>query len=181
MGIFSGLKGLFGGKSSASTYELAESYTGLRGMVFGLDPARLDPMPAPSEVYAVLMGTGYPTAVVTLFVAVDGTVSLYFSNGGGLIGLGQHAGPERAGSSFLALAQQFISRAQRTTEHPVPGPSMTRFYFLTGSGIHFAEAPENDLGEGRHAFAPLFHEGHAVIAECRMVDQQLQAAKSREN
>jgi hypothetical protein len=34
----------------------------------------------------VLMETGYDSATVTLFALSDGTTSLYFSNGGGVIG-----------------------------------------------------------------------------------------------
>jgi hypothetical protein len=178
MSILSALSGFFGAKGDAAGYELAEAYTGLRNMVFEASPAQLGLKPAASEVWAVLMETGYPDAVVTLLVLADGTVSIYFSNGGGIIGLGQHPGPERASKSFLALAQQFVNRAKPTNEHPLPAPSLTRFYLLAGSGKYFAEAKEQDLGEGRHPFAPLFHKGHEVITEIRLVDEKRRAEQA---
>jgi len=178
MGILSGLLGLFGGKSNAAPYELAETYSGLRKMVFEATPSQVGLKAGPSEVWAVLMETGYPDAVVTLLAISDGTVSIYFSNGGGIIGLGQHPGPERAAKSFLALAGQFVSKSQSAKEHPLPVPSMTRFYLLTGSGTYFAEAKEQDLGEGRHQFAPLFHKGHELITEIRLVEEQRRAEQS---
>lgn len=175
MGILSALAGLFGSKSNAAEYELAEAYTGLRNMVFETSPAQLGLNPAATEVWGVLMETGYPDAVVTLLVLADGTVSMYFSNGGGIIGLGQYPGPERASKSLLASAQQFVSKAKPTSDHPLPAPSLTRFYLLSGQGSYFAEAREQDLGEGRHLFAPLFHKGHEVITEIRLGDEKRRA------
>jgi hypothetical protein len=149
-------------------------------MVFETSPAQLGLKPAATEVWGVLMETGYPDAVVTLLVLADGTVSVYFSNGGGIIGLGQHPGPERASKSFLALAQQFVNNAKPTSEHPPPAPSRTRFYLLSGRGNYFSEAREQDLGKGRHLFAPLFHKGHEVIMEIRLVDEKLRAEQGIE-
>ena len=76
---------------------------------------------------------------------------------------------------MLALAQQFVSKAKHTNEHPLPAPSLTRFYLLAGGGSYFAEAKEQDLGEGRHMLAPLFHKGHEVITEIRLVDEKRRA------
>lgn len=170
MGIVSALVGLFGGRSNAAEYEVAEAYAGLRNMVFSAKPSQLGSKPASSEVWAVLMETGYPDAVVTLLAVADGTVSIYFRNGGGIIGLGRHDRPERAAKAFLVAAQGFALKAKPTNDHALPAPSMTRFYLLTGNGIHFAEGKERDLGEGRHQFSPLFHKGHELIRETRLVD-----------
>lgn len=175
MGILSALASLFGAKSSAAEYEVADAYIGLRGMVFKTAPSQLALKPAPSEVWAVLMETGYPDAVMTLLAISDGTVSIYFSNGGGIIGLGQHDGPERVSKSFLAMAQQFLAKAKPTREQPLPAPSLTRFYLLTGDGVYFAEGKEEDMGEGRHQFAPLFHKAHELITEIRLVDEKRRA------
>jgi hypothetical protein len=45
-----------------------------------------------APILALLMETGYPEAVATLVAVADGTSSLYFSNGGGFIGVGTPAG-----------------------------------------------------------------------------------------
>ena len=68
-----------------------------------------------------------------------------------------------------------MSKAKPTREHPLPDPSLTRFYLLTGNATYFAEGKERDLGEGRHPFAPLFRKGHELITEIRLVDDALRA------
>src|SRR5262249_2976490 len=67
-------------------------YAGLRSMALGMmaDALRLDGL-TPDECYGLLMETGYDKAVVTLACFLTGDTSLYFSNGGGIIGAGKHA------------------------------------------------------------------------------------------
>jgi hypothetical protein len=68
-------------------YVLADVYRGLRAQALQLTAAQVGPADA---VFGVLMETGYPEAVVSLVALSDGTASLYFSNGGGIIGTGGH-------------------------------------------------------------------------------------------
>jgi hypothetical protein len=126
------------------------------------------------EVFGVVMETGYPEAVVTLVSFADGTASLYFSNGGGVVGSGQHAGPAAASQSLVALAarsRQGLSAANNT---PLPKVGYTRFYVLTQHGTVTAEAKEEDLGENRHALSPLFYAAQDVITEIRKVEEARQ-------
>lgn len=113
--ILTWLLGLFGcGKKEQTITEPApvDIYKDLRHQIFSIDPASLGLTPSPSNnVWAVLMETGYPEAVSTLVTIGDGTVSLYFSNGGGIIGVGQHKGPRIACEEFLSLAPKYVSHA----------------------------------------------------------------------
>lgn len=59
-------------------------------------------MPA---VWGILMETGYPQGIATLVSLADGTTSLYFSNGDGMIGGGQHANIAQASKAFVAAAE----------------------------------------------------------------------------
>jgi hypothetical protein len=175
-GFLSIFAGLLSPSASAADYQVAEAYSGLRGMVLSAKPDSIGiKLKEPSEVWGVVMETGYPTAVVSLVALADGTVSLYFSNGGGILGLGQHAGPHRAAQSFLASSQQYAKQAPPTKSYPLPKPSYTRFYLLTGNGVLTTEAKEDDLGNNRHLLSPLFHKGHELIFEARAVDQKLRA------
>jgi hypothetical protein len=72
-------------------------------------------------------------------------------------------------------SQQFTKQAQPTKRYPLPKPSYTRFYLLTGNGVLTAEGKEVDLGNNRHALSPLFYKGHELISEVRAVDQKLRA------
>jgi len=144
-------------------------------MVFTTKPEAVGLKPAAGEVWGIVMETGYPEAVATLVALADGTVSIYFSNGGGIIGLGPHPGPQKAGEAFLSLAQQYSKLGTPTAKYPLPKPAYTRFYFLTASGAMTVEVKEDDLGQGRHQLSPLFHKGHELISEIRAVDEKRSA------
>lgn len=170
------IAGLFSPDASAADYKVAEAYSGLRNMVLSTKPDSIGvKLKDINEVWGVVMETGYPEAVASLVALADGTVSLYFSNGGGIIGLGPHAGPHRAAQSLLAASQQFSMQTQPTKSYPLPRPSFTRFYLLTGNGALTAEIKEDDLGNNRHPLSPLFYKGQELISEIRMVDQQRRA------
>ncbi|MGC3961509.1 MAG: hypothetical protein QM813_27370 [Verrucomicrobiota bacterium] len=72
-----------------SSDSINETYVDLRNHVFQLSSdwiqgeGRFERVPI-----AVLMEFSLPQAIVTLLAVDDGTASLYFSNGGGLIGAG---------------------------------------------------------------------------------------------
>ena len=123
-------------------------------------------------VWAVLMETGYAEAVASLVTIADGTTSLYFSNGGGIIGAGQHASVRTAADAFIAATNMNVDQLAPTADHPLPGVGRVRFYARTFDGLLSAEVPENDLGENRHALSPLFYAGQAVITAVREASPQ---------
>ncbi|MDH4048475.1 MAG: hypothetical protein OEV63_10115 [Gammaproteobacteria bacterium] len=122
----------------------------------------------------VLMETGYPGAIATLIALVDGSASLYFSNGGGIIGAGQHQGPAAAARSLVVTAAENLSKFTPTTEFPLPTLGRTRFFVITAQGVLTAEAAEDDLGNNRLPLSPVFHAAHALIAEMRQVEERKQ-------
>ena len=63
---------------------------------------------------------------------------------------------------------------QPTADYPVPDVGHTVFYVLSDSGILTAAAPTDDLGHGRHPLAPLFHAGHGVLTQLRLVTERKQ-------
>lgn len=174
--FFSFIAGLFSPIASAADYKVAEAYSGLRNMVLSTKPDSVGvKLKDTNEVWGVVIETGYPEAVASLVALADGTVSLYFSNGGGIIGLGPHAGPHRVAQALLAASQKYSIQTQPTKSYPLPRPSFTRFYLLTGTGALTAEVKEDDLGNNRHPLSPLFYKGQELISEIRVVDQQRRA------
>jgi len=123
--------------------------------------------------FGLLMETGYPEAVCTLVALADGTASLYFSNGGGIIGAGEHERPATAARSLVAAAAEFLRHLEAAVEYPLPRPDHTRFYVLIAAGVRTAEALEEDLGENRHALSPLFHAAHGLISEISAIEGAL--------
>ena len=174
--FFSFIARFFSSSAIAADYKVAEVYSGLRNMVLNTKPDSVGVKPKhTNEVWSVVMETGYPEAVASLVALADGTVSLYFSNGGGIIGLGPHAGPHRAAQSLLTASQQVSKQLKPTKSYPLPKSSFTRFYLLTSNGVLTAEAKEDDLGNNRHPLSPLFHKGQELISEVRAVEQKLRA------
>ena len=147
----------------------AETIRGLRQHALTVSAAELGLGPTADrpQVWGVVMETGYPEAVATLVVLGEGTTSLYFSNGGGVIGAGEHAAVRAAGQTLLASAEQYLDGFTLTAATPLPGVGQVRFYLRTFTGTVSAEANEEDIGEGRHTLSPLFHAAHSVIAAIR--------------
>ena len=151
-------------------------YLDLRRALFRVDPARvgLSRESGCGEVWGLLIETGYSRVVVTLVAVADGTISLYFSNGGATLGLGAFPGPRKASEALLQLAPGFVSLCRPVVDHPLPGAGNARFYLLTFDGALTAEAKEEDLGYNRHPLSPLFHQAYELLAEIQSATEGLQ-------
>jgi hypothetical protein len=147
----------------------AEIYSQLRQRVLELTPDQLgDAAGAPP--LALLMETGYPEAVATLVAVADGTTSLYFSNGGGMIGAGEHAPVREASRRFLETARSFLAQLSEVSDVSPPADGVTQFVAVTTEGLRGVVAPEEELGEGRHSLSPLFYSGQDVITQMRLAE-----------
>jgi hypothetical protein len=157
----------------SDAYEPAEVYLGLRGQALALTRDLLDPESAAGgPVLALLMETGYPEAVATLVGLADGTTSMYFSNGGGMIGAGQHEAVAAATRRWLDLGEQALEQLpQAPGDVLLPDEGMTQLVAVTESGLRAARAPEEELGGGGHPLSALFYAAHDVITAIRLVDE----------
>jgi hypothetical protein len=161
----------FGRKRDTEQPPPAEVYLGLRQQALDLTPDQLGTgalVDAP--IFALMMETGFPEAVATLVVVADGTSSLYFSNGGGLIGAGTHAGVAEASGRWLKTGREFLPQLSTITDPALPADGITQFVAVTRDGLRGAVAPEAELGERGHPLSPLFYGGHDVITQIRLVD-----------
>lgn len=147
----------------------AEIYDDLRRQVLELTPEQLDVGEVP--ILALLMETGYPEGVATVVAIADGTTSLYFSNGGGIIGAGTHEPVADASRRWLRTGEEFLSDLSETADPPPPSEGMTQFVVVTREGLRGDAAPEEQLGEGEHRLSPLFHAGHDVITQIRLAEE----------
>ena len=159
---------LFGRKRGREQQPPAEVYQGLRQQALRLTPDQLGGAFGDAPILALLMDTGYPEAVATLVGVVDGTASLYFSNGGGFIGAGTHANVAEANRRWLEAGIASLPELSVVTDPPLPAEGMTQFVAVTPDGLRGSVAPEAELGEGRHRLSPFFHAGHDVITQIRL-------------
>ena len=150
-----------------------EVYRDLRNMALQISASQLKlNIQDPSTPYGILMETGYPEAVVTLLAFSDGAVSLYFSNGGGMIGGGEYKNVRDAGAKFIQESAKHISRMPKVADYPAPAVGQTRFYVLTGNGIYSVEQKEEILGEGKDNLSALFYAGQEVITQFRLASEK---------
>ena len=96
----------------------SEAIAALRARLLHGSAAELSIEPVES-VWGVLMETGYREAAATLVALADGTASLYFSSGGGIIGGGPHASVNAAARRVVALAAGHRSELAPTSEFPL--------------------------------------------------------------
>jgi hypothetical protein len=162
---------LFGRKGGAGDPrpDPRSTYLGLRRQVLTLTPAALaregaDGLP----VLAAIMETRYPAAVATLAGVADGTTSLYFSNGGGVIGAGARREVAVATARWLAVCGVQLPQLEPMADPELPGEGQTRLMAVTPSGLVGALVPTAELGERRHVLAPLFFAAHGVITQVRL-------------
>ena len=124
-----------------------------------------------SAPWGVLMETSLPEGSYSLVALQDGSASIYYSNGGGMIGGSGHEPIRKAAKAMVDLAAKFKPRAKKTKEFPLPKEGHTVFYLLTDDGVLYSSAPEQDLGKEKHEWSPLFHAGHDVITEFLRIEK----------
>ena len=137
--------------------------------MLGLDPADagLEPTDADPELFGAVLETGFPEGSFTLVCLIDGTTSLYLSNGGGTIGGGEHAEVAEATRAFVrALAEQ-LDELGAAADDALPTPGRVILRALTYAGQRAADLDEDDLGDDRLALSPAFHAAHEVIGLLR--------------
>ena len=127
----------------------------------------LKPTPARPHVWGVVMEIGYPEAAATLVVFADGTTSMYFSSGGGVIGAGDHEPVRAAAGKLLSLAESQVSRFAPAADTSLPLAGRVTFFLRTFTGTLGAEAGETELGGGAHRLSEVFLAAHAVITAVR--------------
>lgn len=125
----------------------------------------------PNEVFGILMETGFESGNFTLLVLADGTTSLYFSNGGGIIGAGTHETVRKASSVLLSAANHYRAQTKSVSSYPYPSAGQVHFYLIGYSGVTGYTAKEEDLGENRDPLSQLFHVSHIVISELRKIEE----------
>jgi hypothetical protein len=154
----------------------------LRAMALGTKPSDLG-LPAADfarKPWGLLMETGLDGgAVYSLVVLAEGSTSLYFSNGGGIIGSGAHENVRAASKAMLEVAARHQSGLKPTFATPQPKPGMVQFYLLTSQGTLAYSAGEQSLGSNQDPHSELFHAGHEVIAQVRLAQEAQAKEKAR--
>jgi hypothetical protein len=162
--FLSSIFNLFGACQPKQNREVADVYRDLRNMALQLKPADIGMSGAP-PILAVVMDTGFPEGAVSLVATADGSASLYYSTGGGIIGSGEHPDCALAAKALISEAEKYLGKMKKTEKTPIAKPKQTAFYLVAKEGVFTVSAKETDFGENRHSASPLFHKAHELISK----------------
>lgn len=149
-----------------------ELYLTLRGRVFDLaNQTKL----TPNEfgLFALVKEYVLNEVVVTEVYVCDGSASLYFSNGGGRIGAGNHESVKDATKRlFEVIGESYKQFATHSSPPPFTKQDITVFYFVSESGIHAAASLTSDLHYEDHLLHNIFHASELVKTEMRSLESK---------
>ncbi len=151
--------------------EPAPTYLQIRERIFHLDPTELglNPTASAPDVWGVVVEIGYDVGSATLVALADGTTSLHYSTGGGLVGRGDYPPLAEASKLLVAEAQKYLPQLEATKDLPLPEIGQVRFILLTYAGFYMAGAPEKLLAADQHALSPLFTAAQETLAQLRVL------------
>ena len=133
----------------------SEEYMGLRNQVLLAKPEMLGiKLDNNEQVYGAIIDMNLKGKIATLVCLIDGSTSLYYSNGGGMIGLGQkYESVAKATSSFLVGAGQTLGGLQITEDFSFPENDKHNVFLLTQNGVYYASLnPNKNSGEKKELF-----------------------------
>lgn len=154
--------------------ESAQVYLQLRNRILSLNPTEvgLAPSNAAPNVWGVLMETGYPVGFATLVSLADGTTSLYYSTGGGMLGSSEYTPVAEASKALVTQAENHLMHVSLSNEFPAPKVGQVRFIILTYSGMYAGEASEKTLAAGKHQLSPLYIKAQATLEQLRLLTEK---------
>lgn len=173
--------GFFKEQAGSSDRKADPVFLDLRSNVLRLQATDVGKADGSDAIYGVLMETGFAEGCGTFVCLADGTVSLYTSAGGGVIGLGEHESVRNACAQMLSwtngYAQEFMNASQSASEYPLPKNGAVFFYLLTTGGVYLARCSEAKLSARQDPFSNLFMSCQRVMTEARQVSQRLQGGE----
>ena len=157
-------------RRSGGTTRGPETYKGLRSLATERDIGSIEPEPGEplSGVVVAMMEIGLETGVATFVAIADGTVSMYTSTGGGVIGGGGHAAVREAARRFRRAMTDSRHLLQSSPEFPLPEAGTVRFHARTVDGGWTAQATEQALRTRNHPLAELYAAGQDLVTELRL-------------
>ncbi|MBQ8536923.1 MAG: hypothetical protein IJ461_05900 [Clostridia bacterium] len=111
-------------------------YKDMRTMALTLTPKDVGvTLDNEKQVYAAVADLRVKGGLASLFCAFDGTVSLYYSTGGGMLGLGEKEPIRKAAMSFLVSAGQCLPGVEKVKAFPAETECI-QVYLLAKEGLY---------------------------------------------
>jgi hypothetical protein len=145
-----------------------EMYKTLRDQIFSVSSADLG-LPPGTTPYGAVMEFDVGHETVTVVAYATGDASIYFSNGGGMIGgVGQ---PEiaEAAKAFVEATRAVSGSLSTADGFPRPVAAEVRFYVLTTEGVLTVAASIEAVASGSDTLSSLFNAANGVITQYRLL------------
>lgn len=157
-----------------SLYNPSEVYLGFRQMVFDLPSRDIIPMNN-GGIIAFLMEVGSDDATFcySLVAVADGAASIYLSNGGGIIGAGEHEGVLEVSNGLVDFCKGFEGFLDKRDDYPLPSPAMIRFYIIKKDTVLSSEFPDDVLASGDSPLSDLFYKANDLITAIRLTFNEI--------
>lgn len=152
----------------------APTYLQIRERLLHLNPSDLGlaPTPANPDLWGVVVELGYEVGSATLVALADGTTSLHYSTGGGLLGRGDYPPVSEASRALVAEAQKVLPQMATADEFPLPQAGQVKFVLLAYSGYYAADATEKSLTSRDHPFASLYSHVQETLSQMRLLAEK---------
>lgn len=123
---------------------------------------------APPDIRCAVMDVAVGNGVATLMTVSDGTVSLYLSAGGGILGGGAHANVSQAAERFRGVMGDGAT-LRPVTEWPLPTDGHAVFYVVTATETRASAAfsPE-ELAQPDHAMHDAWMAAQGTLTALRI-------------
>jgi hypothetical protein len=108
---------------------------------------------------------------VTLVCIADGTVSIYFGTGGGIIGAGEHDSVRHAARECLKKSEEILKYFKKFDPAHIQNEGKIKFHVLTYDGIRSDEVETNEIESKKHFLYELYYSAQNVITEVRSVEE----------
>jgi hypothetical protein len=148
------------GKPAQAIIDRRELCAALRAQVLAIKPADVGAARA-SGLFGAMIEMAFADAVVSLAALIDGSVSVYVSDGSGCVGCGVHADVRAAANDLFSAADTLLTVAPLAPSLSAPQPEYARAFLLTTTGVRLLQAPLTEAQRG--SFGALYTAGLHVL------------------
>ena len=147
-------------------------YYSMRNMAFNIKPEDIGiTLDDDNQVYGSIIDMNTGAGIATMVCFIDGTASLYFSNGGGILGTGNDESVRKAVTSYLVSIHQVLPIMKEVDEYDnLPQTNHHIFYLFTRTGKYSIDIDLKDINTKEMNF--LFSLSQMVLSEIRKVNEK---------
>lgn len=152
-------------------------YEGLKRLAYSTQYNQLNlPTAGDNEIlYGTIMDWDYEgKAIITLVSFKTGDVSLYFSTGAAIIGVGQHDNIKQAGKEFIQKAETLLPSANNVDTALTSESGVVKFYLMTNKGKYTIKDKVANIYNHTSQLSNMFDDANKIITLIRMTEEKME-------